>query len=68
MFTGIIEELGEIKALIKGDKSMKLKVGCSKITNDLSLAKVYYTYLGDYDKITIQEELKKLYRIYYGEF
>lgn len=37
MFTGIIEELGEIKALIKGDKSMKLKVECSKITQDLSL-------------------------------
>ncbi len=30
----------------------------AKVTNDLSLAKVYYTYLGDYDKITIQEELK----------
>lgn len=37
MFTGIIEELGEITALTKGDKSMKLKVGCSKITQDLSL-------------------------------
>ena len=30
----------------------------AKVTNDLSLAKVYYTYLGDYAKITIQEELK----------
>lgn len=30
----------------------------AKVTNDLSLAKVYYTFLGDYDKITIQEELK----------
>lgn len=30
----------------------------TKVTNDLSLAKVYYTFLGDYDKITIQEELK----------
>lgn len=29
----------------------------TKVTNDLSLAKVYYTFLGDYDKITIQEEL-----------
>ena len=30
----------------------------TRVTNDLSLAKVYYTFLGDYDKITIQEELK----------
>ncbi len=30
----------------------------AKVTNDLSLAKVYYTFLGNYDKITIQEELK----------
>ena len=30
----------------------------AKVTNDLSLAKVYYSFMGDYDKITIQEELK----------
>ena len=31
----------------------------TKVTNDLSMAKVYYTYLGDFDKITIADELKK---------
>ena len=30
----------------------------ARITNDLSLAKVYYTFLGDYDKVTIAAELK----------
>ena len=30
----------------------------AKVTNDLSMAKVYYTFLGDYDKVTIAEELK----------
>lgn len=30
----------------------------ARVTNDLSLAKVYYTFLGDYDKVTIAEELK----------
>lgn len=37
MFTGIIEELGKISALTKGDKSLKLKVECSKITEGLHL-------------------------------
>ena len=30
----------------------------TKVTNDLSMAKVYYTFLGDYDKIKVAEELK----------
>lgn len=30
----------------------------TKVTNDLSMAKVYYTFMGNYEKITIQEELK----------
>lgn len=30
----------------------------ARVTNDLSLAKVYYTFLGDYDKVTIAAELK----------
>ena len=37
MFTGIIEELGEITALTKGDKSLKLKVECNKVTEGLLL-------------------------------
>lgn len=31
----------------------------AKVTNDLSMAKIYYTFMGDYDKITIADELKK---------
>ena len=30
----------------------------ARVTNNLSLAKVYYTFLGDYDKVTIAAELK----------
>ena len=30
----------------------------AKVTNDLSMAKVYYTFMGDYDKVLVQEELK----------
>ena len=30
----------------------------ARVTNDLSLAKIYYTFLGDYDKVTIAAELK----------
>lgn len=30
----------------------------ARVTNDLSLAKVYYTFLGDYNKVTIAAELK----------
>lgn len=30
----------------------------AKVTNDLSLAKVYYTYMGDYEKEQITRELK----------
>ena len=30
----------------------------ARVTNDLSLAKVYYTFLGEYDKVTIAAELK----------
>ena len=30
----------------------------ARVTSDLSLAKVYYTFLGDYDKVTIAAELK----------
>lgn len=37
MFTGIIEELGRIITLKKDDKSIRLKVGCHKIINDLQL-------------------------------
>ena len=31
----------------------------ARVTNDLSMAKVYYTYIGDYDRKEMAEELKK---------
>lgn len=31
----------------------------TKVTNDLSMAKVFYTFLGSYDKVLVQDELKK---------
>lgn|SRR5574344_50703 len=31
----------------------------AKVTNDLSFARIYYTYMGDYDRQDIAEELKK---------
>ena len=31
----------------------------TKVTNDLSLAKVYYSYLGDFERNQIADELKK---------
>lgn len=37
MFTGIIEELGKISALSKGDKSLKIKIECKNILEGLSL-------------------------------
>lgn len=35
MFTGIIEELGKVISVSKIDKSMKLKVGCHKVTDNI---------------------------------
>lgn len=37
MFTGIIEELGEVKAIVPGAKSFRLTVGAKKILSDLSV-------------------------------
>ena len=37
MFTGIIEELGNIISIKKGDKAIKLKIGCKKIVPSLIL-------------------------------
>ena len=31
----------------------------ARVTSDLSMARVYYTYIGDYDRKEMAEELKK---------
>lgn len=37
MFTGLIEEIGDIKEIIRGSKSGKLKIGCCKILEGIKL-------------------------------
>lgn len=56
----IIKELSEI--ILEEAKSEILKgvtITAADVTSDLGLAKIYYTYLGDYDKKEVQEELNK---------
>jgi ribosome-binding factor A len=55
----IVKELSEIFHEEVNNEILKsVTIVDAKVTNDLSMAKVYYTFLGDYDKITIAEELK----------
>lgn len=37
MFTGIVEEIGEVLAVEYGNQSIKLKVGCKKILEDIHI-------------------------------
>ena len=37
MFTGIIEEIGQIKGIKKGEKSLKLLIGANKILEDVKI-------------------------------
>ncbi|MBN4054539.1 riboflavin synthase [Nitrospira defluvii] len=37
MFTGIVEEMGSVKEIIKNDLSLRLKIGASQIMDDLSV-------------------------------
>jgi len=37
MFTGIVEELGKVKNIIRGSKSIKLTIECSKILRDAKI-------------------------------
>ncbi|MDD4187317.1 MAG: 30S ribosome-binding factor RbfA [Bacilli bacterium] len=56
----IVKELSEI--ILDKAKSEILKtvtITATDVTSDLGLAKIYYTYLGDYDKNLVQEELNK---------
>lgn len=56
----IIKELSEI--ILEEAKSEILKsitITAADVTSDLGLAKIYYTYLGDYDKKEVQDELDK---------
>lgn len=56
----ISKELSEIileKA--KSEIIKRITITAADVTSDLGLAKIYYTYLGDYDKKEVQEELNK---------
>jgi riboflavin synthase len=37
MFTGIVEEIGKVKGIVYGSKSIKLTIQCSRITDDIKL-------------------------------
>ena len=37
MFTGIVEEIGKVRGIIHGSKSIKLTIQCSRITDDIKL-------------------------------
>lgn len=37
MFTGIVEEIGKVRGIVYGSKSIKLTIQCSRITDDIKL-------------------------------
>ncbi|MCX7745689.1 MAG: riboflavin synthase [Clostridia bacterium] len=37
MFTGIIEEIGTVREMIRGSKSIRIKIECSKIMDDIKI-------------------------------
>lgn len=37
MFTGIVEELGKVKAIVRGSKSIKLSIQCKSVLEDAKL-------------------------------
>lgn len=37
MFTGIVEELGSVKEIVRGSKSIKLSIHCAKIMEDVKI-------------------------------
>lgn len=37
MFTGIVEEIGTIKEIIQGSKSIRLSITCSRIMDDVNI-------------------------------
>ncbi|MDD2208099.1 MAG: 30S ribosome-binding factor RbfA [Bacilli bacterium] len=56
----IVKELSEIileKA--KSEILNKITITAADVTSDLGLAKIYYTYLSEYDKKEVQDELDK---------
>jgi len=54
----MIKELSEIIYLdIKDEMLKKATITAAKITPDFSSAKIYYTYLGDYDREEFQKEI-----------
>lgn len=56
----IVRELSQIIFEEVDNETLKnVTIVDAKVTNDLSMAKVYYTFMGDYDKKDIADELKK---------
>jgi riboflavin synthase len=37
MFTGIVEEIGTVKEIIRGSKSIRLSIGCSRIMENMKI-------------------------------
>ena len=55
----IIKELSEIiLEEAKSDVLKRITITASDVSSDLGLAKIYYTYFGDYDKEYVQKELQ----------
>jgi|SRR5574344_702915 ribosome-binding factor A len=56
----IVRELSSIIfEEVHNDMLKNVTIVDAKVTNDLSLAKIYYTYIGDYDRKEMADELKK---------
>ena len=55
----IVRELSSIfYEEVNNDMLKNITIIDARVTNDLSMAKVYYTFMGDYEKVEIAEELK----------
>lgn len=56
----MVKELSEIFYKEVHNEILKdVTIVDAKVTNDLSMAKIYYTFLGNHDKVRIADELKK---------
>lgn len=56
----IVRELSNIIFTeVKDDKLKNITITSASLTPDLGLAKIYYTFLDDYSRKEIQEELEK---------
>lgn len=56
----IVRELSNIIFTeVKDEKIKSITITATDVTSDLGLAKIYYTYLGDYSREEVQDELTK---------